>query len=119
MSRKILLVEDDPGLHVAMGYMIENLGFELTVAEDVEQALAAIPQGPYAAAIVDYFLRNIPSTAIIAELRSRYPTMPVICSTAARAEQIDIRNQSLAPNAFLYKPFEARELRDLITTLVV
>jgi DNA-binding response OmpR family regulator len=118
MRRRVLLVEDDQSLQIAMRYLLENLGFDLVAAETREDAARNIAEGPYDIAIVDYYLRNVPSSDLIAEMRRRFPHMPIICSTAARKESLQLDEALPAPDAFLYKPFEARELRDLIHSLV-
>lgn len=118
MPRRALLVEDDQSLQIAMRYLMENLGYDLVSAETREVAQCMIAEGPYDIAIVDYYLRNIPSSDLIAEMRRRFPRMPIICSTAARRENLQLDEALHCPDAFLYKPFEARELRDLINSLV-
>jgi DNA-binding response OmpR family regulator len=118
MTRRALLIEDDQSLQIAMRYLLENLGFELVAAETREEAASRIAEGPYDIAIVDYFLRNVPSADLIADLRARFPRMPIICSTAARRETLQLDDATLQPDAFLYKPFEARELRELIQSLI-
>ena len=118
MTRRALLVEDDQSLQVAMRYLMENLGFDLVSAETHDDATRSIAEGPYDIAIVDYYLRNVPSTGLISQMRRLYPQMPIICSTAARRETIDLDADGVSPNAFLYKPFEARELRAMIESLL-
>ena len=118
MSKKrILLIEDDRSLQVALRYLLEDLGYDLVIAANREQALAAIGDGTYDAAIVDYFLDNIPSSDLITQLRTQSPAMPLICSTAAFAEQIKL-DESVRPDAILYKPFAAGELRDILNALL-
>ena len=118
MSKKrILLIEDDGSLQVALRYLLEDLGYDLVIAGDREQALAAIADDEYDAAIVDYFLNNVPSSDLIAQLRTRSPAMPLICSTAAFAEQIKL-DESVQPDAILYKPFAVGELRDTLNSLM-
>ncbi len=117
-KKRILLIEDDRSLQVALRYMLEDLGYELVVAEDHAGARAAIAGGPYDVAIVDYFLGTLPSADLIAELRSRHPQTAVLCSTAAFPEQVKLDDKSLRPDAFLYKPFSAQELRDTLDTLL-
>ncbi|HEX4480277.1 MAG TPA: response regulator [Rudaea sp.] len=118
MPRRALLVEDDQSLQIAMRYLMENLGFDLVAAETREDAKRNIESGPYDIAIVDYYLRNVPSSDLIADMRRRFPRMPIICSTAARRENLQLDDAMLQPDAFLYKPFEASELRDLVNSLV-
>ena len=85
-KKRILLIEDDRGLQVALRYLLEDLGYDLVIAADRAQANVAICDGPYDAAIIDYFLDNIPSSDLIAQLRKRYPATPLVCSTGAFAE---------------------------------
>jgi DNA-binding response OmpR family regulator len=116
-KKRILLIEDDRGLQVALRYLLEDLGYDLVIAADREQAHAAIFDGTYDAAIVDYFLDNVASSDLIAQLRTRSPAMPLICSTAAFAEQIKL-DESVRPDAILYKPFGVGELRDTLNSLM-
>jgi DNA-binding NtrC family response regulator len=117
MNRKrILLIEDDQSLVLALRYMLEDMGYDLVVAQDHEQAASAIDAGPYAVAIIDYLVDNIPSSPLLAELRERYPQMPLICSTAAVPLRLEANGTQ--PDAFLQKPFGAEELRRTLRLLV-
>ncbi len=87
MRRRVLLVEDDQSLQIALRYLMENLGFDLDLRpKRTRMRRANIADGPYDIAIVDYYLRNVPSSDLIADMRRRFPRMPIICSTAARRE---------------------------------
>jgi|SRR4051812_47762796 DNA-binding NtrC family response regulator len=114
--KKILLIEDDQSLILALRYMLEDMGYDLVVAQDHEQAVSAINDGPYAAAIIDYLVDNSPSSPLLAQLRQRYPRMPLISSTAAMPLQEDVGSEKA--DAFLRKPFGADELRKTLQSLV-
>lgn len=115
--KKILLIEDDQSLVLALRYMLEDMGYELVVAQDHEQAATAIDDGPYVVAIVDYLVDNVPSSSLLATLRQRYPQTPLICSTAAAPLRLE--DHGAQPDAFLQKPFGAEELRRTLRSLVV
>lgn len=116
-KKRILLIEDDASLLVTLRYLLEELGYEPVVARDHAQARAAMDDGHYDLAIVDYFLDNIPAADLIAELRTHHPHTPVVCSTAAFAEQLQLDNPAVKPDAMLYKPFGLDDLRQTISTL--
>ena len=118
IRKRILLIEDDPSQQIAMRYLIEDLGHDLVVAGDADEARAAIDRGPYDVAVVDYLLHNVPSSPIIADLRRRHPRTPVVCSTAAFAEQVELDGDLPRPDAILYKPFAPDELRRALETLL-
>ena len=110
-KKRILLVEDDRSLQLALRYFLEDMGYETVVAENHAQAERILGEGPFAAAIVDYFLGNVPTSHLIAELQRRHPLMPLVCSTGASVEQIKIEDGAAPPTAYLFKPFGVDELR--------
>ena len=116
-KKRILLVEDDRSLQLALRYFLEDMGYEAVIVEDHAQAAQAIGDGPFAAAIVDYFLGDIPTSHLIAELQRRHPSMPLVCSTGASVEQIKIEEGSRPPTAYLIKPFGVDELRNTLQSL--
>jgi two-component system response regulator PhoP len=118
-KKRILLIEDDRSLQIAMRYTIEDLGYELVVAGDQVRAASAILDGPYDAAVVDYFIEDVPASGLIAALRRRYPHIPLVCSTGACAEQIELEGDLLRPNAYLYKPFAPDQLRATLNAVLL
>ena len=117
-KKRILLIEDDRSLQIAMRYTIEDLGYDIVVAGDQAHAASAILDGPYDAAVVDYFLDDVPASGLIAALRRRYPDIPVVCSTGACAEQIELEGD-LRPDAYLYKPFAPDQLRATLNAVLL
>jgi len=113
--KKILLIEDDQSLIFALRYMLEDMGYDLIVAQNHEQASDAIDDGPYDVAIIDYLVDNLPSSPLLAQLRQRYPHMPLISSTAAAPL---VHADDAKPDAFLLKPFGADDLRKTLQSLV-
>jgi two-component system, OmpR family, response regulator PhoP len=118
-KKRILLIEDDRSLQIAMRYTIEDLGYEIVVAGDEARAASAILEGPYDAAVVDYFIENASAAGLIADLRRRYPHMPLVCSTGACAEQMELESDLLRPDAYLYKPFAPDQLRATLNALLL
>ena len=113
--KKILLIEDDQSLIFTLRYMLEDMGYDLIVAQDHEQAANAIDDGPYDVAIIDYLVDNLPSSPLVERLRQRYPHMPLISSTAAAPL---VHADDAKPDAFLLKPFGADDLRKTLQSLV-
>ena len=116
-KKRILLVEDDRSLQLALRYFLEDMGYETVVVEDHARAAQVIGEGPFAAAIVDYFLGDISTSHLIAELQRRHPSMPLVCSTGASIEQINFEEGSPPPTAYLMKPFGVDELRVTLQSL--
>lgn len=101
---------------MALRYLLEDMGYEIVVAGNHEQAAQAIRGGPYAAVIIDYLIDNEPSSRLIAELQRRHPDTPLVCSTATPAQHLQLEGD--APSAYLQKPFAAHELRETLRSLI-
>ena len=108
----ILIVEDDRQLLHMFGRFVQHAGYECisaTHGAEVFQRLnGRIPQ----AAVIDYLLPGMSSADLITTLRIQWPWMPIILVTATTAS--DETLASLAPLAWLRKPFSLEELESLL-----
>lgn len=115
--KKILLIEDDESLLLALRYMLEDMGYEPVVACTHAQADVALDgDGPYVAAIIDYLIDNVPASPLIAQLRRRHPHTPLLCTTADTRARVEA--DGARPDAFLPKPFRTEELRSALRALL-
>ncbi|MDT4953206.1 MAG: two-component system, OmpR family, alkaline phosphatase synthesis response regulator PhoP [Acidobacteriota bacterium] len=107
---KILLVEDDPGLVMALtdllsaeGYMVESV---LNGMEGLERG----SRGSFDLIILDVMLPGKNGFDVCRDLRSRGTTTPVLMLTA-RGQVIDkVLGLKLGADDYLTKPFEPLEL---------
>jgi DNA-binding response OmpR family regulator len=116
-KRCALLVEDE--LLVAMVAMdaLDELGFDVLEASSAARALelAQAHQGTIALAMVDLGLPDRPGEELVRELRGLYPSVPIIIASGKGAMDADIR--SLANVAFLTKPYDFEDLREMVERL--
>ena len=113
-KRYALLVEDE--LLVAMVAMdaLDELGFHVLEASSAARALelAQTHQAAIAFAMVDLGLPDRPGEELVRELRGLYPALPIIIASGKGAMEADIR--SLANIAFLTKPYDFEDLREVV-----
>jgi CheY-like chemotaxis protein len=115
-SEITVLVVDDAAIDRRMtGAIIEqNLGWRVTYAEDGAAALAAMERETPRLVLTDLRMPGMDGLELVAAVRRRYPSVPVVLMTAFGNEEIAI--QALHEGAASYVPKNSQD-RDLVPTL--
>ena len=106
--RRVLLVEDDPGMREAIRALLERAGFSVIVARDGAEAWELLGRGPRPAAILaDLHTPRMTGHDLVARVRrtARLAAVPIIVMSA-RAR----RTSATRAEAFLEKPFSREQL---------
>lgn len=116
-SKTILVLDDDPSLRHMLQVMLEQDGYAVIAAGDVQSALAQCMVQIPDLMIVDLMLPIEDGEMFLREFRRRWrhEEVPVILLSASSARNEIARR--LAVEATLPKPFFAEDLRDLVTRL--
>jgi len=107
--RRILVVEDEPGIADTIRYALATEGFDAEVCALGSEALAALERSSFALAILDVGLPDLNGFELFREIRARAP-LPVIFVTARAAEVDRIVGLELGADDYVAKPFSPREL---------
>jgi two-component system catabolic regulation response regulator CreB len=115
--RRILIVEDEPGIADTILYALGTDGFEPHVCALGGEALRALEAGEFALAILDVGLPDMNGFDLFRQIRTR-GALPVIFVTA-RAEEVDrIVGLELGADDYVAKPFSPRELVARVRTVL-
>jgi DNA-binding response OmpR family regulator len=110
MRQRILVIEDEPSLGMAIRDELEFEGFEASVVEDGKAGLDRILAGPPDLVVLDLMLPGRSGFEICREVRGRGMATPIIMLTA-RAQEVDrIRGLELGADDYMVKPFSLAEL---------
>ena len=110
MSKKILLVEDEPGLVLTLGDCLANEEYVVTVAQDGETGLHKAKEEAFDLLILDVMLPRKNGFDLLRDLRQFGVKTPAIMLTA-RGQIIDkILGLKLGADDYLTKPFDMGEL---------
>jgi len=107
---RILLVEDDGALALALTSVFDKAGFAVDRAERQEDARLLLATGHYAALILDRGLPDGDGLDLLQALRGRGSAMPVIVLTARGALDARINGLDMGADDYLAKPFSPDEL---------
>ncbi|SDQ86979.1 two component transcriptional regulator, winged helix family [Pseudoxanthomonas sp. CF385] len=109
MSR-LLLVEDDRMLGDALAAALAQDGWSIDRAEDAAAARLALVDHGYTAVLLDLGLPRGSGLDVLAALRQRYDTTPVLIITARDQLSDRVRGLDAGADDYIVKPFEAGEL---------
>lgn len=108
--RRILLVEDEPGLVLTLTDRLSGEGYHVETAPDGEAGLERAIGEPFDLVLLDVMLPKMNGFDLCRALRQRGVDTPVIMLTA-RGQVVDkIVGLKLGADDYLTKPFETAEL---------
>ena len=115
---RILLVEDHPQLAESVAQALRAGGWTVDLLNDGVAADLALSTEDYALAILDVGLPRLDGFQVLARLRERGKTLPVLMLTA-RSEVTDrVHGLNLGADDYLAKPFELSELEARVKALL-
>jgi len=110
LTRKILIVDDDPRLRDLLRRYLSEQGFNVYVAEDAKEMAKLWQREHFDLLVLDLMLPGEDGLSICRRLRGNHDNTPIIMLTA-KAEEIDrIVGLEMGADDYLTKPFNPREL---------
>jgi two-component system alkaline phosphatase synthesis response regulator PhoP len=108
--KRILLVEDEPGLVITLTDRLTREGYTVDASADGESALERAAAGAFDLVLLDVMLPRMNGLDVLRELRRRGVETPVIVLTA-RGQVVDkVVGLKLGADDYVTKPFEMMEL---------
>jgi len=118
MGKRILLVEDEPGLVLTLTDRLTSEGYQIESVRDGEKGLELACGEAFDAIILDVMLPRKNGFDVCRDLRQRSVTTPVLMLTA-RGQVVDkVIGLKLGADDYLTKPFEMMELLARVEALL-
>jgi two-component system alkaline phosphatase synthesis response regulator PhoP len=118
VSRRILIVEDEAALRLALSDRLRSEGYTVEVAGDGDQGFASARQGTFDLVLLDVMLPGRSGFDLCRDLRREGVDTPILMLTA-RGEVLDrVLGLKLGADDYLVKPFETAELLARIEALL-
>jgi two-component system response regulator RegX3 len=110
-SGRILVADDEPSVRDAVGYALEQEGFEVTLAVDGDDADGQLGESNpgFDLLILDIMMPGRSGLDICRDVRSR-SAVPIILLTAKDAEVDKVVGLEVGADDYVTKPFSVREL---------
>jgi DNA-binding response OmpR family regulator len=113
MSQRILVVDDEPDIHVFVGRVLSDAGYQVDSAVDGAEALEKIRESRPDLVLLDLMMPVIDGWEVLARLRGFEDPPPIVVLTARGDFAAFARGVREGVAAFIGKPFH---FGDLLTT---
>lgn len=114
----VLLVEDEPAQREILRYNLSSEGYEVTVAENGDDALLLADEVKPDLVLLDWMLPGVSGIEVLRRLKNRRQSteMPIIM-LSARSEEMDrVRGLETGADDYMVKPYSVSELMARIRT---
>jgi DNA-binding response OmpR family regulator len=108
---KILIVEDDPTLCLAMTKALRAAGYEIVSAKTGDEAIDAVFVHSPDVVLLDVMLPGMNGFEVLAALRKHDAELPIVMITAKGTESDKVRGLELGADEYVVKPVGLVELQ--------
>jgi DNA-binding NtrC family response regulator len=114
MSGRVLIVDDEKAMRLALKSLLAKEGYEVDTAESGEEALRRIEPGSFHVVITDLSMKDIDGMEVLEHTRRVDPDAAVVMITAYGSEKVAVAAMKQGAADYLPKPFDNDELRVLV-----
>src|SRR5512133_571643 len=105
---RLLLVDDDPPVLYALKELVRSLGHEPVLARSGREALERLDGVDVV--VTDFAMPEMDGLALLAAVRERDESLPVILLTAQGSERVAVRAMKAGAYEYVTKPFDIDEM---------
>jgi DNA-binding NtrC family response regulator len=114
MSGRVLIVDDEKAMRLALKSLLVKEGYEVDTAESGEEALRRIEPGSFHVVITDLSMKDVDGMEVLEYTRRVDPDTAVVMITAYGSEKVAVAAMKQGAADYLPKPFDNDELRVLV-----
>lgn len=120
MTHKILIADDEPNILVSLEYLLRREAYEVTVARDGLEAIAAIRRERPQLVLLDVMMPGKTGFEVCQEVRADEQLRDtLILMLTARGRETDVaKGLALGADGYMTKPFSTRELVQRVRELL-
>jgi len=120
MSRRILIVDDEPNIVISLEYLMKREGYETAVASDGEAAIASLSEKPPDLVVLDVMLPKLNGFEVCRQIRAdpRWRGVRVLMLTARGRDTEVAKGLGVGADAYVTKPFSTKDLVALVKHLL-
>ncbi|GAB3866716.1 response regulator [Hymenobacter segetis] len=116
----ILIVDDEPNIVMSLEFLMRKNGFQVGIARNGTEALAAIDQTPYDLILLDIMMPDVDGLQVCRELRQRPDRAATkVIFLSAKSREADIqKGYEVGADLYIPKPFSTRQLMEKVRELL-
>lgn len=114
MSKRILVVDDDPDIRQVLLDRLESYGYVVETAVNGRDALDALQGSAFDGMVLDIRMPEINGMEVLRQTRKSHPGLPVVMVTSSMVREHAIEAIGEGAQAYLLKPFDAAQLKQVL-----
>lgn len=117
---QILIVDDEPNIVMSLEFLMRKNGYQVGIARNGTEALAAIDETPYDLVLLDVMMPDVDGYQVCRQLRQhpgRVATKVIFLS--AKSQPADVqKGYEAGADLYIPKPFSTRQLMEKVRGLL-
>lgn len=113
----VLVVDDEKMIRSLLKMSLQRMGYEVTTADDGEEALRIFPQQQFDLVLLDILMPGIDGFTVCTELR-QISDVPIVMLTALNRPDDVVRGLELGADNYITKPFTFKEVEARIRAIL-
>lgn len=120
MSKRILVVDDEPNIVLSLEFLMEKQGYEVRSAYDGEQALEAISEAPPDLVLLDINMPKVNGYEVCAAIRAdpKLKDVRILILTAKGRDVEREKGLAMGADEYVTKPFSTLEVVEKVHELL-
>jgi len=118
VTRRILVVEDEPAISDAVAYALREAGYEVEAVGNGDRALEEARSHRYDLMVLDLLLPGTPGLDVCNALRTEQSDLPIVMLTARDSELERVEGLDTGADDYVTKPFSVAELVSRVRSLL-
>jgi len=114
MTGRILIVDDEKALLLALKGLLSKEGYQVETAGSGEEALQRLQTGNFHLVLTDLSMQGISGLQLLEHAKRVDPDLAVIMMTAYGSEKVAVQAMKLGAADYLPKPFDNEEIRVVV-----
>jgi DNA-binding response OmpR family regulator len=117
-SKPILIVDDEKNIRLTLLRTLEDLGIEIDIAGNGEEALYKLKERDFGAILLDLHMPGVDGMEVLRQARKARPDIRIIIITAYGTVERAVEAMKLGAVEFLQKPFLPEEIRRMVAHVI-
>lgn len=120
MSKKILIVDDEPNIVISLEFLMKKEGFEVAVANDGDEALAMVGSFNPDLLLLDVMMPKKSGYEVCEALRAdpAKAGLHIVMLTAKGRDTEMAKGLAIGADAYFTKPFSTKELVEKVKAIL-
>jgi two-component system response regulator FixJ len=115
---KVYVIDDDEAMRDSLNFLLDSAGLEVTLFENAQQFLDALPRLDFGCVISDVRMPGIDGIELLKRMKAGQSKFPILIMTGHGDVPLAVEAMKLGAVDFLEKPFEDDRLTSMIEAAI-